>query len=109
MITAITDSELAESAFRSLPLSDRIEVLTLGASFHRLTVVSRLEHARAKMQDLENKYGITLEQLEAMGLPEDADYVMHEDYVEWRHWRRFKAEAEAAIQVLSVFAPAVKN
>lgn len=105
MITTITDSELVDSAFHSLPPGDRIEVLTLGASFHRLTLAKRLERALAKLQTLESKYGKTLDQLEAGGLPDEADYAMHEDYVEWRYWQRLKIETETAMKALSIFAP----
>ena len=34
----------------------------------------------------EEKYHTTLVQLETVGLPDDADFEMHEDYVMWHHW-----------------------
>ena len=42
--------------------------------------------AESKIRHFEEKYRATVAQFEARGLPDDADYEMHEDYVMWRHW-----------------------
>ncbi len=34
----------------------------------------------------EEKYRMTLSELEEEGLPDNADYEMHEDYILWHHW-----------------------
>ena len=46
----------------------------------------RLFLAESKLQRFEAQYGVSLAQLEAEGLPDDADYIMHEDYLMWHHW-----------------------
>lgn len=42
--------------------------------------------AENKVQQFEACYGLTLEQLVVAGLPLDADYQMHEDFILWEHW-----------------------
>jgi hypothetical protein len=41
---------------------------------------------RARCGTFEEKYRVTLAQLDADGLPDDANYEMHEDYIIWHHW-----------------------
>jgi len=38
------------------------------------------------VRHFEEKYQITLTQLDTDGLPENAGYEMHEDYIMWHHW-----------------------
>ncbi len=104
MAPAYYDSDLAERVFHSLPAVDQMEVMTFGASFHRLNLEKKLERAQAKIQAMEARYGVTLDRLELQGLPDEADYAMHEDYVEWRYWQRVERETQKAIDALSVFA-----
>ena len=40
------------------------------------------------MSEFEVRYHTAIAQLEAEGLPDDADYAMHEDYIEWHYWSR---------------------
>jgi len=42
--------------------------------------------AEKRIAALEEKYGTTLDLLDEEGLPADADYEMHEDYIMWHHW-----------------------
>lgn len=93
------DADLAERVFHSLPSVDQFEVMTFGASFHRLNLEKKLERARIKIQAMESRYRITLDQLELQGLPDNADYAMHEDYVEWRYWQRTERETQKAIDL----------
>ena len=46
----------------------------------------RLFLAENKLQQFESRYGVSLAELDAQGLPDDADHVMHEDYLMWHHW-----------------------
>jgi hypothetical protein len=42
--------------------------------------------AQSKIRFFEEKYSIRLSELEELGLPDDAGYDMHEDYIMWHHW-----------------------
>ena len=46
----------------------------------------RRKAAEERIAALEKKYGTTLKALEEEGLPNDADYQMHEDTIMWHHW-----------------------
>jgi hypothetical protein len=46
----------------------------------------RLFLAQSKVRQFEETYGTTLDVLEDGGLPDDAGYEIHEDYVMWHHW-----------------------
>jgi len=42
--------------------------------------------AEQKISNFEVRYKTTLKAIEAEGIPDDASYEFHEDYVEWHHW-----------------------
>jgi hypothetical protein len=51
------------------------------------------------------RYQTTLNQLEAEGLPDDADCAMH-DYVEWHYWSRVLEQTQSTLDALVVISPA---
>jgi hypothetical protein len=75
-----------EKSFLSLPESEREVIISLGAALRLSYLRKRLFLAESKIQRFEKKHGMTLAEVEAKGLPDDADYRMHEDYVMWHHW-----------------------
>jgi hypothetical protein len=75
-----------EETFLSLPRAEREAIISYGAAIRLASLRKRLFLAQSKVQDLEAKYHMILAQLEIAGLPDDANYEMHEDYVMWRHW-----------------------
>ena len=104
---AITlEPEALDRIFRSLPPEDRVEILSIGAAFRRLSLEKQLVLARSKVQEFEAKYHTTLHQLEAEGLPDDADYAMHEDYVEWHYWSRVLERTRKTLDALAAILPA---
>jgi hypothetical protein len=104
---AITlEPEVLDRIFRSLPPEDRVEILSIGAAFRRLSLEKQLVRARSKVQEFEAKYHTTLRQLEAEGLPDDADYAMHEDYIEWHYWPRVLEQTRKTLDALAAISPA---
>ena len=104
---AITlEPEVLDRIFHSLPLEDRVEILSIGAAFRRLSLEKQLAQARSKVQGFEARYHTTLHQLEAEGLPDDADYAMHEDYVEWHYWSRVLERTRKTLDTLAAISPA---
>ncbi len=74
-----------EMSFRALPRAEREAIISYGAVVRLSSLRKRHFLAQSKVQDFEKKYHTTLMQLEATGLPDDADFEMHEDYVMWQH------------------------
>jgi hypothetical protein len=91
-------------ALSILPEEDRKAVLSVGVAFRRVDVEKRLARAQSILQDFQAKYNTTLEQLESEGLPDDADYKMHEDYIEWYHWARVAEKARKTLETLHALA-----
>ena len=65
-----------------------------------LHLQKRLVHDQENVKRFETKYGVTLEKLENEGLPEDADYEMHEDYIEWHYWAGVREKTQDTLDVL---------
>jgi hypothetical protein len=75
-----------EAAFLALSPEEREAVISHGVALRLSDLRKRLFLAESKIRHFEEKYNTTLAQVEARGLPDDADYETHEDYVMWRHW-----------------------
>ena len=86
--------------FATLPREDQREIFNIGTSFRLLDLQKRLAHAQANVREFEANYGTTLDMLESKGLPEDADYEMHEDYIEWHYWARVREKTQDTLNVL---------
>jgi len=87
-----------ERVFSSLPREEREMIIRHGVAFRVSDLKKRLFLAQSKVRQFEERHGATLERLEAEGLPDDASYEMHEDYIMWRHW---VAVAQKAAQDIS--------
>ena len=106
MDTVTLEPEVLDRVFHSLSPEDRAEILSIGAAFRRLSLEKRLARAQSKVQAFEARYHTTLNQLEADGLPDAADYAMHEDYIEWHYWSRVLAQTRRTLDALAVISPA---
>lgn len=105
MDTIMSELKTIDRVFYSLPPKDRVEVFSIGAAFHRLDLEKRLTQAMDKVQAFEARYHTTISQLEADGLPDDADYTMHEDYIEWHYWSRMLKQTRKAMNALVTISP----
>ena len=75
-----------EGLFSSLPQGERTAIISYGIAIRLSGLRKRLFLAESKVKHYEGKYQTTLAELDAEGLPDDADFEMHEDYILWRHW-----------------------
>lgn len=75
-----------EQTFLSLPREERETIISHGAAFRLSNLRKRLFLAESKVRYFEEKYKISLTQLDTDGLADDAGYEMHEDYIMWHHW-----------------------
>ena len=69
-----------------LPAEELASILRQGAILRLPYLEGRLFQAREQVRRFEEKYGMTLDALRSQGLPDDADYEMHEDFIEWEYW-----------------------
>ncbi len=87
--------------FATLPQEDQEEIFNIGTAFRLLDLQKRLAKAQENVKRFEAKYGTTLYVLESEGLPEDADYEMHEDYIGWHYWARVREKTQSTLDVLT--------
>ena len=90
--------------FLTLPREEQEEIFNIGATFRLLDLRKRLSHAQENVKRFETKYSMTLEELESKGLPEDAGYEMHEDYIEWHYWAKVREKTQNTLGVLMSFS-----
>jgi hypothetical protein len=76
-----------EETFLSLPREEREAIISHGTALRLSNLRKRLFLAESKGRHFEEKYRATLAQLDADGLPDDADYEMHEDYIMARKYK----------------------
>jgi len=74
-----------EKTFLSLPHEERESIIRHGTAPRLSDLSKRLLLAESKVRHFEEKHKVTLAQLDADGLSDDADYEMHEDYIMWHH------------------------
>lgn len=94
MFTPVSD------VLATLPREDQEEIFNIGTAFRVLDLQKRLSQAQENVRKFEAKYGATLDMLESEGLPDDADYEMHEDYIEWHYWARVREKTQNTLDVL---------
>jgi hypothetical protein len=82
-----------EKNFLSLSGEEREAIISLGAALRLSYLRNKLFLAESKVQQFEKQYGMTLAKVEVEGIPDNADYRAHEDYIMWHH------RADAAIEI----------
>jgi len=80
-----------------LPDKELASIFRQGAILRLPYLEGRLLQARERVRRFEEKYGTTLALLSSQGLPDDADYEMHEDFLEWEYWSDVLRKAEATV------------
>jgi len=89
-----------ENTFLALPPLEREAIISHGAAIRLSSLKQRLFLAQSKARSFEEKYQTTLDALNDGGLPDQADYEMHEDYLMWMHWAEVSAQCEKDIASL---------
>jgi len=95
------ESVRLEHKFALLPRQERETIIRQGVQIHLTVLRKRLFLAESKVRYFEEKYGDTLHVWDTQGLPEDADYEVHEDYVLWHHWLDTSQKVQEEIASLS--------
>jgi hypothetical protein len=87
-----------EKLFNSLAAEEKTAIITHGMAFYLSAIKKKLFIAREKVLDFEKKYKITLKELDSNGLPDDAGFEMHEDYIMWHHWHDMSQKLKKQIE-----------
>ncbi|MFH1635671.1 MAG: hypothetical protein ABIG63_16895 [Chloroflexota bacterium] len=93
-----------EDLFSSLKVEEKVNIISQGVVLRLSDLRKRLDMAENRVRQLEEKYGVSLASLEADGLPNDADFEMHEDYILWHHWVEVIEQAKVRISALEKIA-----
>ena len=80
-----------------LPEQEMMSILRQGSVLRLPYLEQRLRHAQGRIRHFEAKHATTLQQLLDKGLPDDAGYQLHEDFIEWEHWADIAQETQAVI------------
>jgi hypothetical protein len=96
--------ERIEDLFSALVPEEKASVISHGVVLRLSDLQKRRFLAESKVRHFEEKYHTTLEELDAEGLPDDAEYEMHEDYIMWHHWAEVLEETEKRIASLQEIA-----
>ena len=95
---------LVEEAFLALPRTEREVIISHGAAIRLSGLRKRQFLAQSKVRNFEAKYRTTLAKLDVAGLPDDADFEMHEDFVMWHHWQEVSETLGHDISALEAIA-----
>jgi hypothetical protein len=93
-----------ERNFLSLSGEEREAIISLGAALRLSYLRNRLFLAESKIQQFGKQFEMTLAKLEKEGIPDDADYRTHEDYIMWHHWAEVAVEIKKDISKLEKIA-----
>ena len=91
----LVEHDMIENKFSSLPDEEKVSVISHGVA---------LRLSEWKIRFFEEKYRISLVELDTKGLPDDADHEMHEDYIMWHHWTDAVKKAKKQVADLKSIA-----
>lgn len=89
-----------QDQFQRLAPERQVEIIYHGAALRLNELNQRYFLAQSKVRAYETQYQTTLVALDRAGLPADASFEMHEDYVLWHHWSTVVTETQVAIAQL---------
>ena len=95
MDTMVRVMDMAE--LPALPAQEMLSILRQGSILRLPYLEARLHQAGDHVAHFEERYRATLEELSAQGLPDDADYQFHEDFIEWEYWHEVWHETEMIV------------
>ena len=92
-----------------LPTPELIPILHQGAILRLPYLQSRLEEARTQVNAFQNKYATTFSNLHEHGLPDNASYEMHEDFIEWEYWTEVSQQTTAALKNVELILAKIED
>ena len=92
------DSMVKVLEMAALPAEELARIVKQGAILRLPYLEGRLLQAREHIKGFTEQYETTLHDLRAQGLPENAGYAMHEDFIEWEYWSDVLQETESIVK-----------
>lgn len=92
------DSMVKVLEMAALPAKELASIVKQGAILRLPYLEGRLLQAREHIKGFTEQYGTTLHDLRAQGLPENAGYAMHEDFIAWEYWSDVLQETEIVVK-----------
>ena len=96
--------DMIENKFSSLSDEEKVSIISHGVVLRLSEWKKRFFLAESKVRFFEEKYHISLAELDTKGLPDEADHEMHEDYIMWHHWTEVAEKAKKQIADLEAIA-----
>jgi len=81
-----------------LPSQEMLSILRQGSVLRLPHLEGRLHQAQEIVRRFESLYETTLDILLLEGLPDDADYQAHEDFIDLEYWQEVALETEDVIK-----------
>jgi len=100
MMTKNWTTEQVNRLLVSLPPDEQARIVEYGVMLRLADLRRQLSHAQGVVKEMGAKYHTTIEQLEQEGLPDDAGWEMHEDYIMWHHYTERTVRIEKTIGAL---------
>lgn len=86
-----------------IPQKELTSILKQGVILRLPYLESRLAQAQENIKIFEQKYHAKLAAFKNNGLPENAGYEMHEDFIEWEYWDDVVNENKNTVDRLKKF------
>ena len=80
-----------------IPADELASILRQGALLRLPFLEGKLNQAAGRVRDFEAKHNITLSKLKQQGLPANAGYELHEDFIEWEYWSETRETLESTV------------
>lgn len=93
MDTIVSVMDIAE-----LPSREMLSILRQGSVLRLPHLEARLRQAQERLTHFEGVYQTTLNHLTTHGLPDNANYQFHEDFIEWEYWQDVVSETDNIIK-----------
>jgi hypothetical protein len=97
-------SQTIDDLLLSLSEDEKAAIIGYGVALRLPHLRKRLFLAQGKVKEFQERYQTTLAELDVEGLPDDADYKMHEDYILWHHWSEVIVKTKKALASLERIA-----
>ena len=88
---------MAVKKIPEIPAEELSNILKQGAMLRLPYLEGRLLQAKNYIQKFKKKYNITLNKIKKSGIPEDAGYIMHEDFIELEYWEDVFTKTEKIV------------
>ncbi len=77
-------------------------ILQLGTDSRTRELQDEFDRAEQAIADFEKRFGMSFANLEKTGLPVNANFEMHDAYIEWQSWELRRADLKKRLKALNI-------